>query len=552
MSRDLGRDDPHEAGRAENPRVGPDGYRTDAHALVIGIDAYEDPGIRDLQCAVSDARAMHAALVDPKLGRIPPRNAVLLLNDQATEREIRAALRDDLVRRAGQADTVVIYFAGHGAPVVSNRGGSRDGMDKFLLPHDAEASRIRASAIRMDLFQEVFDDIRARQVLVFLDCCYSGGASGRGIEPPGPLLRAPGMLSEEFLTSLGAEGRLVVTACAPNERAMELPELGHGLFTHYLLKGLGGAADRDGDGIVSMDELYEYVSRHVEEEAQRRAGRMSPMRSGEVRGRVYLTQYETATQRRVRQLLTAAQEASRGPTPEAASAWGALLREAPDHPAALQGLEECRAREEAERRALAAEAERARLVARQHRLRYLRGEQQLTAGEYQVARTLVDAPMARLSPEERFIQTFLHDLLDGACDLSHFREAVAGTAFASSAAVEARPQVEVGQTPSASEVAASVPQLPESAPKVELEPSKATVNQSNVKVRLGSDRLIPLVQSTEKGSSGHAGHRRRHLRRPPNWTLLRGTSASPGTSQVAWLSSLHARLWRLFRRSPGC
>jgi CHASE2 domain-containing sensor protein len=42
------------------------------------------------------------------------------------------------------------------------------------------------------------------------------------------------------------------TTSRPTEVSIELPELGHGLFTSYLAQGLKGVADLNCDGIVSL------------------------------------------------------------------------------------------------------------------------------------------------------------------------------------------------------------------------------------------------------------------------------------------------------------
>ena len=80
-----------------------------------------------------------------------------------------------------------------------------------------------------------------------------------------------------------------MTACETNEISLESSEKGHGLFTYYLVRGLQGDADANGDGRVTVDELYDYVYHHVDRDARLMDGRMSPVRKGSVRGRVLLT-----------------------------------------------------------------------------------------------------------------------------------------------------------------------------------------------------------------------------------------------------------------------
>jgi uncharacterized caspase-like protein len=59
------------------------------------------------------------------------------------------------------------------------------------------------------------------------------------------------------------KGRVVLAASGPNESAQERADLGHGVFTYYLLEGLRGAADANGDGEVDVNEAYAYVSEQV-------------------------------------------------------------------------------------------------------------------------------------------------------------------------------------------------------------------------------------------------------------------------------------------------
>lgn len=56
-----------------------------------------------------------------------------------------------------------------------------------------------------------------------------------------------------------SKGRAIITASGPAEVSVELPELGHGISTHYVVTGLKGAGDLNRDGVVSVQELYEYV-----------------------------------------------------------------------------------------------------------------------------------------------------------------------------------------------------------------------------------------------------------------------------------------------------
>ena len=94
------------------------------------------------------------------------------------------------------------------------------------------------------------------------------------------------MVSESFLTRLSkARGRVVLTASRASEVSEEREELGHGVFTYYLLEGLRGKADLDGDGVITVDEVYAYVSRKVPEATGQN---QHPVKKGETEGQLVL------------------------------------------------------------------------------------------------------------------------------------------------------------------------------------------------------------------------------------------------------------------------
>ena len=252
-------------------------------AVVIGVGEYDDPAIPALRFADRDAQAMYRFLITR--GGYPPEN-VLLLTDTAalkpTLQNIRRALGDFLSRKPDREDMVLVYYAGHGAPEIDASGTEVDGFSRYLVPRDAEAQSLYSTAFPMDEIERVFRRIPAEQVIVLLDTCYSGSAGGRTFSRS--QTRSP-LLSDRFLEKLArSRGRLIITASGANEVALELPELAHGLFTHYVLEGLAGQADRDRDGVITVAELYEYVEREVDKKARSVGGRQRPLMKGEIEG----------------------------------------------------------------------------------------------------------------------------------------------------------------------------------------------------------------------------------------------------------------------------
>jgi hypothetical protein len=252
-------------------------------AVVVGVGRYDHPQIPRLRYAVPDAEAIARVLTGP--AGFKPEH-VLLLTDKSerkpTLRNLKWALGTFLARAAQKDDTVLIFFAGHGAPEVDQRGLERDGLAKYLIPTDADPEDLYSTALPMDELQTIFARLEAERVVVLLDTCYSGAAGGRTFAS----LRTRAVnVDDLFLERLArAKGRAIITAARPNEVSLEVGEYGHGLFTYHLLQGLRGGADLNRDGIVSLQELYEYVEQEVTRTSRALGGNQHPVFKGELEG----------------------------------------------------------------------------------------------------------------------------------------------------------------------------------------------------------------------------------------------------------------------------
>jgi hypothetical protein len=257
-------------------------------AVVIGVGGYESSAVPKLRYPVADADAVYQTLLAS--GGFKKEN-ILLLTDKTerkpTLRNIKWALGTFLARSAHKDDLVVIYFAGHGASEVDQRGMERDGLSKYLVPIDADPDDLYSSALPMDEMQNVLQRIEAERVTVFLDACYSGAAGGRTFAST----KTRGVnVDDIFLDRLTrSKGRAIVTASRPSEVSIELADLGHGVFTYYLVRGLQGYADLNRDGIVSLQEIYEYLAQEVSKKSRAVGGNQHPMLKGELEGILPLT-----------------------------------------------------------------------------------------------------------------------------------------------------------------------------------------------------------------------------------------------------------------------
>lgn len=215
-------------------------FYANSYALVIGIDDHVH--LRKLETAAHDAEAVGAWLsgagfrVDALLDGGATRDTIL-----DWFRQIDAITQPD--------DRVLVYFAGHGASRRVVRGAARVG---YLMLHN---TLTYTNALSMeDLIGEA-RFVPAKHVFFALDCCFSGLAIPQAQPEPPRAARSV----EALLRAPAVE---VLTAGQAGERVGDrLRGSDHSPFTHFLLKGLNGAAARE--GAITSDLLATYVMAQV-------------------------------------------------------------------------------------------------------------------------------------------------------------------------------------------------------------------------------------------------------------------------------------------------
>lgn len=234
------------------------------YALIIGVSRYQNngKGIRNLDFADADARALYDFLQQPAAGKFSRDNMLLLANEEATSARIREALTS-FVARAQANDVLLIFFAGHGAHDPNAQ------QNLYIITHDTSVYEMSQTAISMqDLRRYIDSNVRSKQLILLLDACHSAGVSTPGVRG------LSNNLSNLYLARLLYEdkGRAIITSSDINEVSNESKEWGkgHGVFTYYLLEGLKGEADTNRDRLVSVGELFRYVREKVQHDTGRR------------------------------------------------------------------------------------------------------------------------------------------------------------------------------------------------------------------------------------------------------------------------------------------
>ncbi|MFF2736283.1 caspase family protein [Streptomyces cyaneofuscatus] len=214
-------------------------------ALLIATGSYDLPVLGRLLSPAPDAEGLAAVLQDPHVGGFAVRKVVdgpLNAVNRAIEQFFLDRSRDDLL---------LLHLSCHG---IKNNNG-----ELYFAVRDTDPRLLDSTAVSGTFLHNQMRRCRARSIVLLLDCCYSGAFL------PG----AKGDTSVHIKDELAGHGRAVITATNRTEYAWEgnrISELdpSRSRFTEAVIDGLRtGKADLDGDGLISVQDLYDYTYEQV-------------------------------------------------------------------------------------------------------------------------------------------------------------------------------------------------------------------------------------------------------------------------------------------------
>jgi uncharacterized protein YjbI with pentapeptide repeats len=238
----------------------------DAVALIIGVADYT----RAPAAVYADSDASVFGDYARRALGIPRSSIKVLTNAAASNTDIKVSLKQWLRGRIEEGKTdVYVFYAGHGL-------ASSDGEDLYLLPYDGVPSLLEDTSLQRN---ELFDVIAAaspRSATIFLDTCYSGLSRGEEtlLASARPILITP-------KHQAAPKGFTVFSAASGLQISSGLDEAKHGLFSYYLMKGLEGPADSNGDKAITAGELHAYVLGNVKRQAVRLGREQVPELDGD-------------------------------------------------------------------------------------------------------------------------------------------------------------------------------------------------------------------------------------------------------------------------------
>lgn len=223
-------------------------------ALVIGIEKYQS--LPEAQFAERDAASVREHLL--ALG-VPPRNMLYLTGKDAGKAALNKYLDSWLPLNVTEGSRLFVYFSGHGAPAAESG-------QAYLIPWDGDLEFLAQTAYPLKAFYDKLAGLKAKEVIVAMDACFSG-AGGRSVLAKG--LRP--LVAKVDTEVAGASSLVVLTASDADEITGSDDKQGHGFFTYHLLQALN-----ERKGRLSVLNAYEALLPRVKDAARRQNRDQTP------------------------------------------------------------------------------------------------------------------------------------------------------------------------------------------------------------------------------------------------------------------------------------
>ncbi len=214
--------------------------KTKVYAVVVGVSAYNHMPV--LRYTDDDAYRFYAFLKSVEGGALPDEQVKVMIDEEATRENILSTLSETF-DMAGPNDLVLLYFSGHG-------------LKGSFLPIDFDGFN---NKITHEELTEIFSKCKAKYKLLIADACHSGSIFA---------MRGEGEDNEAIASyyqtlAKSVSGTALLMSSKGEETSLESSGLRQGVFSHFLIRGLKGEADGNGDKIISVQELYDYVYNNV-------------------------------------------------------------------------------------------------------------------------------------------------------------------------------------------------------------------------------------------------------------------------------------------------
>ncbi|NKI19725.1 caspase family protein [Paenibacillus dendritiformis] len=219
------------------------------YAVIVAVENYQF-GIKKVDYAKNDAQAVRQWLIDYL--KVPHENIKLWIDLDATKSALTEELRYE-ISRLNESDQFIFYYAGHGF--------FDSGYNK-ITTWDTHPNNLKDTTVSLNhVLMEPLRKSKCNKSLIFIDAC----ASKIDVQF---LCRdfIADMNPGEFINFVRSSNyRAMFISCSRGEKSYGSSVLGHGIWTHFLLKALKGEAPEaiEQERFITSTSLQNYLSRAV-------------------------------------------------------------------------------------------------------------------------------------------------------------------------------------------------------------------------------------------------------------------------------------------------
>jgi WD40 repeat protein len=223
------------------------GNNTNAIAVIIGNSNYANT--KSVAYAISDAQSMKNYLINV-LGF---KEGNILFKENATLGDFNTLFGTKENQKGRLANTikenisdVFVFYAGHGAPGLKDNKG-------YFVPVECNPNYVENSGYSLDVFYQNLAQLKAKSLTIVLDACFSGANVFDKISP---------LTIKVIDPVLTIKNAVVIASSSGTEVSTWYDEKQHGMFTYFFLKAIQDKdhSDKNKDGVLTYQELYDYVS----------------------------------------------------------------------------------------------------------------------------------------------------------------------------------------------------------------------------------------------------------------------------------------------------
>lgn len=244
--------------------------------LFVGVGEFDpNSGLTKLNYTVNDAIALcHVFVEELKLvpagqatlaiAPVPNPEPPMLATLRAAGVKVIGATRNEILREVrrvaayprGPEDVVVV--------AISTHGFEKD-REAFVMPSDSEAALFDETGIPLRSVERVLraNEASTKHILI-IDACRE--------RPAGETKGDPSMTSGLRDALKAVEGTAILASCDVGQLSWEASDLGHGVYTHFLLEGLRGKAAGEKEPFLKLGDVSAYAARETRNWVQRQRG----------------------------------------------------------------------------------------------------------------------------------------------------------------------------------------------------------------------------------------------------------------------------------------